>query len=243
MLARCIQEYLRSVVAREREAVRAGAFVLYAHPTDSHPYLNYAIPASGVTHGDGKDLVHAARARDLVPRLEYLEDCFPWVEPALSGSGFTREARLRLMTCTAETVTGVSADVELHRVDPGSSLVRSMLTVAHEAFGEAPPDAGAIERWAGRAVVAVTDGDVLGVASWTTVIDDMSEIVGVAVAEGARRRGVGAALTVAATRAAFAEGASIAMLTPGDDRTARVYERAGFSDTTRMLHLRHHGQA
>jgi predicted GNAT family acetyltransferase len=70
------------------------------------------------------------------------------------------------------------------------------------------------------------------------VIDGMSEIGGVAVAEAARRRGIGAALTVAASRGAFDDGASMVLLTPGDDATARVYERAGFRDATTMLHLR-----
>ena len=227
------------MVAHERDPVRAGAFVLYVHRTDPHPYLNYAIPAPGATHGDGTPLIRSARARDLVPRLEYLEACFPWVEHALSQCGFTRESRLRLMTCTAVAPMEPPSDVELVAVEPGSPLVRPMLTVAHEAFGEAPPDAANVERWAGRAVVAVKHGEVLGVASWTTVIEGMSEIVGVAVAGEARRRGIGAALTVAASRAAFADGASLAMLTPGDDRTAAVYERAGFSDATTMLHLRH----
>jgi GNAT superfamily N-acetyltransferase len=75
------------------------------------------------------------------------------------------------------------------------------------------------------------------------VIDKMSEVVGIGVAEPARRQGIGAALSAAAARAAFSEGASVALLTPGDDNTARVYERAGFRDATTMLHLRHAGQS
>ena len=42
MFSARIQRYLRSVVASEREPVPAGAFVLYVHPTDPHPFLKYA---------------------------------------------------------------------------------------------------------------------------------------------------------------------------------------------------------
>jgi ribosomal protein S18 acetylase RimI-like enzyme len=71
------------------------------------------------------------------------------------------------------------------------------------------------------------------------VIDGISEIVGVGVAEHARRHGIGNALTVAATHRAFADGASVALLTPGSDASARIYERAGFRNVTTMVHLRH----
>jgi ribosomal protein S18 acetylase RimI-like enzyme len=237
MLPHRIQQYLRSVVARERESVPVGAFILYFHSMDSHPYLNYAIPAPGATEGDGRELIEAALVRGLVPRLEYLEECFPWVEAALSESGFIRQARLRLMTCSTPAVREAPAQVALQRVEPGSPLVESMLTVVRQAFGEGPPNPDQVAGWSGNTIAAVSDGEVLGAASWSTVIDGMSEIGGVAVGERFRRRGVGAALTVAATRAAIADGASAVMLTPGDDATARVYERAGFSDTTTMLHL------
>jgi predicted GNAT family acetyltransferase len=239
MLSGRIQQYLRSVVARERDPIPAGAYVLYVHPTDSHPFLNYAIPAPDATEGDGVELIRAAQARGLVPRLEYLESCFPWVEESLSANEFTREARLRLMTCSPDALRAASVDVALRPIEAGSPLVGPMLTLTRAAFGERAPDGEEVAQWRGSAVVALLDGEVAGSASWTTVIDRMTEIVGVAVAEGARRRGIGTALTVAATRAAFADGASVALLTPGDDATARVYERAGYRDTTTMLHLRH----
>jgi GNAT superfamily N-acetyltransferase len=114
-----------------------------------------------------------------------------------------------------------------------------MLTVTRAAFGEGPPGDSQVAGWDGRAVAALAGDELLGSAGWTRVINEMSEIVGVAVAEHARRRGIGAALTVAATREAFTEGASLALLTPGSDATARVYARAGFHDATTMLHLRY----
>ena len=238
MLSSRIQQYLRSVVARGREPIRAGAFVLYVHPTNPHPYLNYAIPLADATGGDGAELTRVARSRALVPRLEYLETCFPWVEESLSANGFTREERLPVMTCSPQTLSRQTADVGLVIVEHGSSLVRPMLTVTAAAFGDPPPNDQEVDGWRGRTIAAVIDGEVVGSASWTTVIDGMSEIAGVGVADHARRRGIGSALTIAATRRAFADGATLALLTPGSEASERIYERAGFRSVTTMLHLR-----
>jgi predicted GNAT family acetyltransferase len=239
MVPERIQQYLRLVVARAREPVPVGGFVLYLHPTDRHPFLNYAIPSPDATEWDGAELIRVARAHDRVPRLEYLERCFPSVEASLSEHGFRLESRLRLMTCSADSISARPLEVQIRRVESGSPLVGPMLTVTRAAFGQGAPNDSAIAEWDGRAVAALKGEEVLGSAGWTTVIDEMSEIVGVAVAEHARRSGIGYALTVAAAREAFADGAALALLTPGSDTTARVYARAGFHDTTTMLHLRH----
>jgi ribosomal protein S18 acetylase RimI-like enzyme len=232
-----IQRYLRAVVAAEREAVRLGSFVLYVNPFSDHPYRNYAIPADGATSGDGDALVAAARERGLVPRLEFIEPCFPWVEAALAPAGFQVEGRLRVMTCSE--ARECESPAEIVSVEVGSPLVRSAITAIGAAFGEGPPSDEEVEAYKGRMVAALIDGEVVvGGAGWTRVLDGMSEIVGVGVLEEYRRRGIAGALTAAATREAFAEGATLALLTPGDDDTARVYERAGFADTSTMLHLR-----
>jgi GNAT superfamily N-acetyltransferase len=230
-----IQRYLRSVVAAEREAVSAGSFVLYLHPLSDHAYLNYAIPVEGAMDGDGAALVEAARSRGLVPRLEFVEPCSPWVEEALAPVGFEVEARLRVMT--SSRAVDRESPAEIVRAERGSPLVRAAMTATRAAFGEGPPSDQEVESSSGRIVAALVDGEVVGGAGWTRVLDGMSEIVGVGVVQEHRRRGIAGALTSAATRAAFLEGATLALLTPGDDDTARVYERAGFADATTMLHL------
>ncbi len=212
--------------------------MLYVHARNRHPYLNYAIPAPGARSGDGAALIAAARERGLMPRLEYIDRCFPWVEEALVPAGFVRESRLRVMTVTPESLREPEASAELATVRPGSPLVRPTLSATQAAFGEPEPSDEDVAAWKGRAVAALVDGEVVGGASWTAVIDAITEIAGVGVREPFRGRGIGAALTAAATRGAFAEGVSLAFLTPGDDTTARVYQRAGFEDSSSMLHLR-----
>jgi GNAT superfamily N-acetyltransferase len=233
-----IQRYLRAAVERTREPVPAGAFVLYLHPHSRHPFANYAIPADEARIDDGAALAAAARERGLVPRLEYIEPCFPALEQALAPSGFTREGRLRLMSCIALNPVDAPAGVELVEVGLQSPLVADTLAATNAAFGDGPPSDADVAAWPGRGVAALIDGQVVGGASWTTVIDGITEIAGVGVLEPMRRNGIGGALTAAAVRAAFEAGATLAVLTPGDDATARVYERAGFTDTTTMLHLR-----
>ena len=233
-----IQRYLRAVVESTREPVPAGAFVLYVHPRSEHPFANYAIPADGAGIDNGAALVAAARERGLVPRLEYIEPCFPSVAQALAPAGFSREGRLRLMTCTAFNALQVPPGVELADVGLRSPLVAATLTATNAAFGDGPPSDADVAAWPGRGVAALVDGQVVGGASWTAIIDGITEIAGVGVIETMRRKGIGGALTAAAVRSAFEAGATLAILTPGDDRTARVYQRAGFIDTTTMLHLR-----
>jgi predicted GNAT family acetyltransferase len=80
------------------------------------------------------------------------------------------------------------------------------------------------------------DGGVVAAAGWSRMIAGVSEIVGVATAEPFRRRGLAGALTAAAARAAFDEGAEICVLSPGDETAMRVYERAGFSRVATMPH-------
>lgn len=229
-----IQRYLRAVVATEREPVPAGAFTLYLHPTErTHPFLNYAIPNAGAAPDDGSTLVAAARARGLVPRIEAIEPCAPWVREL---PGFEIELEPPLMACSSPV--GLSSRAELVVVRAGSPHVAGLLAAQMEAFGEPPPSEERVARWNGRAVAALVGGEVVGGAAWTPVIEGLSEVAGVGVREPFRRRGIAGALTAEATRQAFAEGATLVVLSPGDDGAQRVYERAGFVTASRMIHAR-----
>jgi hypothetical protein len=68
-----IQNLLRVNISTP-DAIRVSAFVLTLDPASEHPYRNYAVPVSDgpITGTDVTDLVHAFRARGLVPRLEFV---------------------------------------------------------------------------------------------------------------------------------------------------------------------------
>jgi predicted GNAT family acetyltransferase len=228
-----IQRYLRDRVAAEREAVPAGAFTLYVHPTEDHPFLNYAIPNEGAEPDDGSALVAAARERGLMPRVEAVQPCAPWVRDL---PGFEVEDELRLMA--TEAPVAQESEAEIVVVRKGSPHVAGLLRAQMAAFDEPPPTDERIERWDGRSVAALVDGEVVGGASWTLVLDGMTEVAGIGVLEAYRRRGIAGALTSAATQQGFAEGASMAVLVPGHEGAARVYERAGYANASRMIHVR-----
>jgi GNAT superfamily N-acetyltransferase len=232
-----IQRYLRAVIEATREPVPAGAFTLYLHKVErEHPLLNYAIPNEGTEPDDGTALVEAARSRGLVPRIEAIEPCAPWVRDL---PGFEVELEPPLMTCTQPVA--LTAPAQLVVVEPGSPLVPALLGAQMEAFDEPPPSPEHIEAFRGRAVAALVDGEVVGGAAWLPVIDGMTEILGIAVREPFRRQGIAGALTAEATRRGLAEGATFALLTPGDEGAKRVYERAGYADASRMIHVRMDG--
>ena len=70
---------------------------------------------------------------------------------------------------------------------------------------------------------------------FTAPADGLSELAGIGTVPAFRRRGIAAALTAALAAEAFARGVELAFLTPGDDDTRRVYERAGFEATSTVL--------
>jgi ribosomal protein S18 acetylase RimI-like enzyme len=228
-----IQRYLRDRVAAEREPIPAGAFTLYRHPTEDHPFLNYAVPNEGAEPDDGSALAAAARERGLIARVEAVAPCAPWVRDL---PGFTVEDELALMACDAPIA--LDADAEIVVVRKGSPHIAGLVRAQMAAFGEPPPRDERIARWDGRAVAALVGGEVVGGAAWTLVLDGMTEVAGIGVLEAFRRRGIAGTLTAEATRQGFLEGARLAVLVPGHEGAARVYERAGFADASRMIHVR-----
>ena len=228
-----LQRYLRDRVAAEREAVPAGAFTLYLHPSEDHPFLNYAIPKEGAEPDDGSALAAAAAERGLMPRVEAVQPCAPWVGDL---PGYEIEDELRLMATEAPIPQDSEAEIVV--VGNGSPYVEGLLRAQMAAFEEPPPSDERIASWDGRAVAALIDGQVVGGASWTLVLDGMTEVAGIGVLEDFRRRGIAGALTAAATVEGFKEGASMALLVPGHEGAARVYERAGYTNASRMIRVR-----
>jgi predicted GNAT family acetyltransferase len=239
-VAERVQSSIRAVNAAERELVVAGSFTLYRSRASDHPYLNYAVPADGVTDWQGVDALREAFvARGLQPRLEFVAERAPGLEEALAAGGFELQARIPVMTCPAQDLREVPAPegVVIARVLAGSD-VRPMMEVQAAAFGEGPPSDAAVRAYRGRGLLARADGVPAGAASRSAIAEGVSEIGGVGVIERFRRRGIAAALTAAVAAEAFADGAQLCFLTPGDEGAERVYMRAGFARAgTTMVHM------
>jgi ribosomal protein S18 acetylase RimI-like enzyme len=241
-VAERVQASIRAVNAAERESVPAGAFTLYRHPTSDHPYLNYAVPDAGATRWEEIDeLLDAFATRGLRPRLEFVAECAPGLEEALAGSGFELEMRIPVMTCPARGLRDVPVPDGIGIAAVSSAAdVRAYLEVGAEAFGEPPPSEEQVERTIppARGLLARAGAEAAGAGSRSPIAEGVSEIGGIGVRVRFRRRGIAAAITAAAARAAFADGAELCFLTPGDDGAERVYARAGFTRAgTTMVHM------
>lgn len=249
-----LQDALRAMVAAAgREVVPAAPFTAYLDRDDALRFLNYAIPDAGAAPPWSPDAIEALAAacldRGRLPRLELVEACWPGLVDALTDAGFAIEGRFAGMTCEppelrdASPPAGVTVTAETP--DASDERIRARIRAQHEAFSAvAEPHpvsdaevARARARPGGSVAAWDADGACLGAASWTGVQLGVSEIGGVGVAAAHRGRGIAGALTAAAARAAFAAGADLAFLTPGDDGAERVYARAGFRERLRCVHL------
>ncbi len=245
-----IQQYLRGAAAREREVERIGPFLATFDARDDNRYLSYAIPDDGAVPSarEVAELVAAFRRRGRAPRLEYLPSLTPAAEPVLLDGGFAVEALLPGMACTAATLVAVPVPEGIAIAVPDADAGWHGLAAAqHAAFGATAqqddpdgPARGRARQAAGGVALLARDtgsGAIVGGGVATVPGDGVTEIAGIGVLETHRRRGIAAALTADLTRRAFAAGAEIAWLTPGDEGAHRVYARAGFADATTILHL------
>lgn len=218
-------------------------FTVYLTPSDPLRFLNYAIPDGDVE--PDRETVERLRAafrnRDRLPRLEWIEETSPRLAAALAAAGMEEELRAPLMACSPDELVEARASVDELAVAPvGDPDLRECVDVQRVAFGEEPladggepPDP---RRNGGGAVLARVAGRPVAAAAWTSVVDGVTEVAGVATAEEWRGRGLAGVVTAAAARAAFAAGAAVAILSPGDESAQRVYARAGFHRVATMLH-------
>jgi GNAT superfamily N-acetyltransferase len=124
--------------------------------------------------------------------------------------------------------------------EPGPAETETYALVDAAAFGEDDPRptvawtrpmAGAS---GSRLAMARLDGEPVGVAYGVRTSDTGGESVGVfgvAVLPGARRRGIGQALTSVVVGWGFATGADLAWLNPDTEQAAGLYSRLGFEET------------
>lgn len=242
-----IHAYLRAH-ALEGSAERVGPFVVSFDAYSANPYRNYAIPDDHA-HPDATQieaLIAAFTTRGRTPRLEYLPELCPAVQPALLAAGFTAERHLPIMVCHPRQVLDLVTPpgVELLLAHTEDQLWAAA-EVQNEAYGaDAAQDADVARL---RRVVAsgglvglardTTSGEPAGSGLCTTPHDGVSELAAVGVRQPFRRRGIGLALTVLLTRCGDAAGITTLFLTPETDAAERLYRRVGYTQTTEMLHI------
>jgi GNAT superfamily N-acetyltransferase len=242
-----IQSYLRATAHGSMEPVAVPPFTAFFHANDPLRYFNYAIPDEPV----GRDLSEPLgalretfRARDRLPRFEYVAEFAPDLAAALDAAGFDVELDAPLMTCPAERIAEPPSVPGLEIV-PAADDPRTYITVQRRGFGgDEQPEATdqQVEDWlsgrreGGTSLLGILDGRPVGVAAATPPLDGLSEVAGIAVLAEARRLGIGAAMTAAAARGAADHGATLLFLSPATDGSRSVYERVGFAPALRTLY-------
>ncbi len=247
-----IQDALRAMAARGRDLVHVDPFVLTIDPSTTLEFLNYAVPRKGarIWPGEAIDaLCSAFEQRGRMPRLEFVEDCWPGLRPALEPHGFSVDLQPLGMVCRDRDLIPRPAPpgfaLEAVRRDAPARVIAELFEVRRRAFGDGGQTGSTgdaeIQRFrehgSDSVLARAADGRAVGAASWQPAQLDVTEIVAVGVVEPDRGRGIAGALTAAAARDAFDHGVGLAFLTPGGDEAARVYERAGFRPALRCLHM------
>lgn len=243
-----IQSYLRYAASQQRDTEQIGPFLGTFNRHSTSPYLNYAIPDDDAipSIADVEALIAAYEKHGRKPRLEYVATLAPAVESALTSAGFTIEGRLPLMTCTpgSEQVLPIPPDIELI-VPVSDAEMLATVAVQNEAYGESAPSLEDAKRLRDSLVegsiavlarVAAT-GEPTGAGVCTVPGNQTTEVAGIGVRVGFRRRGIAAALTTRLVREAFAAGVTVAFLMAAHEEEVRIYTRAGFSTTGEILHI------
>ena len=231
-----------SGLSRVRTVVAASPFtglVKPGGPEHAH-YVVAERPGAPVSDlGNSLEVLRAAFPPGPI-RFELVDEACPGAVDALLAAGLTTVGRYPLLTLDiTELVEVPTPDGATVRVAKTKQDAVDSDRVASAAFGSPPGDPDAPgEPTSGGSVLAIMDGRPVATAFWTAVADGVTEIAGVATDDGHRRRGLGAAVTAAAVRAAAdLAGATLAWMTPGHDGADRIYRSVGFAPTANAVHL------
>jgi GNAT superfamily N-acetyltransferase len=241
-----LETYMRRAAMLGRETVDVPPFVCLFDPRDPLRFFNYAKPLgpigaepAGLT--DSLAALRAAfRARERMPRFEFIEEYAPDLGPALDAAGFSLEERYPLLVCTPETLRSSPpiAGLTITMLTPDSPAedLLACLTVQRKGFGEiagGPPSQDDVDELRQNlaedgAFLARMEGVPAGAMMYTAPLDGLTELTGGTTLEAYRRRGIGAAMVAAATAAAFERGVEIVLLTAASEYASSVFQRAGF---------------
>ncbi|MGH3670767.1 MAG: GNAT family N-acetyltransferase [Pseudonocardiaceae bacterium] len=252
MFSHRLHAYLRALAGSR--AHRVGPFLASFDDHDAGIYRNYAVPDDGAdsTLEQVAELITAFTGRDRTPRLEYLPELSPAVEPGLLAAGFTPERRLPILTCppTDALASPVVVGIELSLATTDEDL-RQVAEAQNEAYGQPETTDHDVARLrstvVGGGLVALArdqaTGRGVGGGLCAPPHDGVSELAAIGVRSPYRRRGIATALTALLTRACPTVGITTPFLTPEGDAEERIYRHVGYRPVTEMLHISLRGTA
>jgi N-acetylglutamate synthase-like GNAT family acetyltransferase len=227
----------------------SGSFPYYARP---------ALGAAAPSAADVEAVRARQRSLGVPEAFEWVDETTPGLLPVAEAAGL-EVLRAPLMVLDPARFGGPtrSSDVVVRLLEPSDArfrddlaVRRAVAAVAFTSVGTAVGDPGPAERDAALAPVstedAATEAEAVRAGQFAFALaeapgegaigsgalqraGDVAEIVGVATLPSARRRGVGAAVTAALVREALEAGSALVFLSAGDEATARIYARLGFT--------------
>ncbi len=232
-----LEHYYDTVPRAAADTEECGPFTLFVSRAS---WTYYARPRYGIEVDITADDVRVLRDFQLglgVPEhIEWVTATTPSLGPAAAATGLdVHEYPLMVLTSALPAPAPDGIDVRLLEAD--DPAVGPVLAAVHRGFGAVvPPDDAEVElvRERLRSSLQVLAGafDATGAAvggGSHQPVEDVSELVGIAVVPEARRRGVGAALTASLVTDARASGVALVFLSAGDAVVARTYGRVGFT--------------
>jgi ribosomal protein S18 acetylase RimI-like enzyme len=243
-----VQAAIRADAVRSRDVELVGPFVATFDASPDNPFLNYAIPEADAepARADVDALLAAYRARERLPRLEYVTGLAPAVESSLLEAGFAVEMRTPLLVFRGGRGDPPAPDgVELVDVSTADEAYAAGVA-QNEAYEEAePPTTGWVEgvlrnlATGGLRVLArdTVTGEPAGAGACTAPHDGACELHSVGVRAQYRRRGIAAALTFRLAERATANGVETIFLMAHGDNEVALYGRVGFEHVGEVLHI------
>ncbi|SHG25674.1 GNAT family N-acetyltransferase [Streptoalloteichus hindustanus] len=246
-----VHAYLRADLTSRpgAEAERIGPFLASFDQHDAGLFRNYAVPDDGAAPSPQEvdDLVAAFADRGRAPRLEYLPNLCPEVEPALVAAGFAPERHLPLMICApADSVPAKPSDAGIECVLATSDeQLWQVAEAQNDAYGQDGTTEhdvarlrGVVDR-GGLVALAVDTASGLGVGGGLCAAphEGVSELAAIGVRAPYRRRGIATALTALLTGACPGAGIAVPFLTPAGEVEERIYRAVGYRRVADMLHI------
>jgi ribosomal protein S18 acetylase RimI-like enzyme len=233
-----IHAYILGVTRGQSTVVESGPFDLLLHKKLTVPWGSAGVPRLGA-QPSATDIARAAKEfvdRDRTPRWEFIAELFPGLAEELADGGFGGPTYEPLLVLDPDSLPAPGSGPEAMTIrtfdvsrDPATEVV-DMIQIA---FGDAADPAG-VEAF----LTTVAEPNTTQLVAF---IDDravasgrlahhagVGEITGVAVAEPARRQGIGSALTRELAATGVEAGCEVVYLTARDAAAARIYERLGF---------------
>lgn len=248
-----IDRFCDAVPRQRARAESHDPLVLFVTEGPGWPY--YARPKLGPRERITVAHVRAVRARQrelrIPPSFEWIEEAAPDFGPAAAGAGLDITAHPLMILDAPPARAQLPPGVAVRAVrwdDPDLARIVAVPDVAFAHPGTSIGPAGPAERdklaaerdeagiarmretlAAGHSVLAAAFGDEGPLAAGSCQsVGDVAEITGVGTLPGARRRGLGAAVTAELAALAIAGGTRTVFLSASDDAVARVYAGLGF---------------